>query len=413
MKYLIIIVILVTAIFGGTYYFHSENLKNAKKEISEYTIERESTIELLKTKLYQELNEEDSEFGEEFINQYDILNAQINRDTTISLFVYEDGLEIIDYEEAYLECLASKSKNDVINARLISKVNYTLDSINAGHSNASDYWTSKMKSENERFLDKNYNVDCDVYFEKEYRYSLKERSFNEFDAFLQKVAEDEIRANKSSQENEIEFNSNLRKGKSQLNSEGKAIFNERFNAEPSVRSSEFSYSGSSIGTISYTHPVTVYPNNNLESNIEYAISEQYRNNSLRNGSMPYSYCYGSSNSGSSAVKVNAGNEDVLVMIKNIQGRVIRHSYVKAHRTYQLNVPNGSYRVFFYYGKGWNPTKFMKETTCGTLKGGFHSNEIVDKDPSVLSLNYQVMTYTLTSVLNGNFNTTGSSKNEAF
>ena len=105
--------------------------------------------------------------------------------------------------------------------------------------------------------------------------------------------------------------------------------------------------------------------------------------------------------------------DDLVMIKNSSDRVIRHAYIRARDRFTLNVPNGNHDVYFYYGTGWNPNKFMKATTCGDLTGGFLSNEVVSKDPSTLRIYNQVMTYTLTEQVNGNFSTTSSSKYEAF
>jgi hypothetical protein len=129
--------------------------------------------------------------------------------------------------------------------------------------------------------------------------------------------------------------------------------------------------------------------------------------------MPYSYCYGGSNSGSSSIKVNAGTEDVLVTVKNNRNVVVRHAYIKAFRTFRINVPNGSYQVFFYYGTGWNPKKFMKDTNCGRLVGGFVSNESVSRDPDILQLYNQELQYTLSKQTNGNFSTSGSSKFEAF
>ena len=80
--------------------------------------------------------------------------------------------------------------------------------------------------------------------------------------------------------------------------------------------------------------------------------------------------------------------------------------------FTLKVPNGRYSVFFYNGRGWNPNKKMKNTYCGTPKGGFVSQESFSKDDSFYISN-QVLTYTLERVSYGNFNPEGSSMNEAF
>jgi hypothetical protein len=129
--------------------------------------------------------------------------------------------------------------------------------------------------------------------------------------------------------------------------------------------------------------------------------------------MPYSYCYGAKNSGPSRVIVNAGNSDVLVSIKDMNDKVIRHVYVKSNHTFTLRVPNGNYQVFFYYGSGWNPKRSMTNTICGNLIGGFLNNEVVSKDPEIIKLNYGYIEYTLSIQSGGNFSTAGSSKSEAF
>ena len=147
-----------------------------------------------------------------------------------------------------------------------------------------------------------------------------------------------------------------------------------------------------------------------------AIYDKYINNSLRTGSKPYAYCFGSSNScdgyGCSQIKVKTpSNSDVLVTIKK-NGKVYRHAYINSSSSYTFNIPNGRYQTFFYYGKGWNPKKFMKKTTCGTLKGGFIESEHFGKDdPEYLS--DMIRSYELILQQNGNFSTRASNSDEAF
>jgi hypothetical protein len=149
---------------------------------------------------------------------------------------------------------------------------------------------------------------------------------------------------------------------------------------------------------------------------EKAIYDKYINNSLRTGSKPYAYCFGSGNScdgyDCSQIKVKTpSNSDVLVTIKK-NGKVYRHAYINSSSSYTFNIPNGRYQTFFYYGKGWNPKKFMKETTCGTLKGGFIESEHFGKDePEYLS--DMIRSYELILQQNGNFSTRSSNSDEAF
>lgn len=148
---------------------------------------------------------------------------------------------------------------------------------------------------------------------------------------------------------------------------------------------------------------------------EKAIYDKYINNSLSTGSTPYSYCFGRNSScsdwGCSQIKVRTPyNSDVLVTIKKGE-KVVRHAFIKGGTSYTFELPNGTYQPFFYYGKGWNPEKVMKQTDCGTLKGGFITNEDFGKDsPQTLSNN--VLEYELILQQSGNFSTRPSNANEA-
>ena len=147
-----------------------------------------------------------------------------------------------------------------------------------------------------------------------------------------------------------------------------------------------------------------------------AIYDKYINNSLVTGASPYSYCFGRDNScsssGCSQIKVRTPlNSDVLVTIKK-NTEVFRHAYISAGNQYTFEFPNGTYQTFFYYGKGWNPNKVMKETACGTLKGGFITDEHFGKDIRQ-SLNNNILEYELILQQNGNFSTRPSNSDEAF
>ena len=157
-----------------------------------------------------------------------------------------------------------------------------------------------------------------------------------------------------------------------------------------------------------------------QSRIEMAekkrIRDKYINNSLPTGSTPYAYCFGGnqscSNRDCSKIEVTtSSNSDVLVTIKN-RGSVYRHAYIKAGSNYTFELPNGSYQPFFYYGKGWNPNKYMKKASCGALNGGFIESEHFGKD-SVQILSNSILSYELIIQRNGNFRTQQSNSNEAF
>jgi len=148
------------------------------------------------------------------------------------------------------------------------------------------------------------------------------------------------------------------------------------------------------------------PYNNRKSAV---TDDPYYNNSLNTGSSPYS-CYGSSASDESQISVStsaSSNCDVVVIIKS-GGEIARNVYIQAGGSFTFYIPNGTYQVFFYGGKGWNPNKVMPNG----LKGGFVANESYSKD-SPVHLEYQGLTYELIPQPNGNFSTQQSNINEIF
>jgi hypothetical protein len=147
-----------------------------------------------------------------------------------------------------------------------------------------------------------------------------------------------------------------------------------------------------------------------------AIYDKYINNSLRTGATPYSYCFGENSPcsewGCAGISVKTPyNSDVMVTIKN-NDEVVRHAYIRAGSTYEFKFSNGTYQAFFYYGKGWNPNKVMKELDCGTLKGGFIDKVSFSKDKKQ-RLDNAIMSYELILQEDGNFSTKPSNSEEAF
>ena len=134
----------------------------------------------------------------------------------------------------------------------------------------------------------------------------------------------------------------------------------------------------------------------------------YMDNRLQTGASPYKNAKLSGNESTIEVKTSAGDEnDVVVIIKH-NGKIVRNAYIRGGDSYQFSIPNGTYQVFFYGGKGWNPDKEMS----GGYNGGFVANESFSKDNAV-TLDYQGLNYELILQRNGNFNTEQSSETEMF
>lgn len=91
--------------------------------------------------------------------------------------------------------------------------------------------------------------------------------------------------------------------------------------------------------------------------------------------------------------------------------MVRHAFIKRGSSYTFELPNGTYQPFFYYGRGLNPEKVMKETECVILRGGFITNEDFGKDrPQTLTNN--ILEYELVLQQSVNFSTRPSNVNEA-
>ena len=209
------------------------------------------------------------------------------------------------------------------------------------------------------------------------------------------------------------MNKSIRK-KLKLKLEGKS-----FHVKKSV-SKVFSGFKDGLGEISYS--IDQYEDNLslLKDYVNETYASYYSTNSLYTGSTPYKYCYGKNPYCSppygyaecSFIDVIASsNSDVVVIIKK-NNRVYSHAYIKAGGSYRFKIGNGNFQTFFYYGKGWNPNKYIKNSSCGKITGGFVSNESLDKS-DVIRLNNSSMSYTLYTVENGNFKPKASNKNEAF
>ena len=136
--------------------------------------------------------------------------------------------------------------------------------------------------------------------------------------------------------------------------------------------------------------------------------DPYIDNSLSTGDQPYECRTIRGDESSITVRTSSSSEcDVVVIVKG-NDTMIRNAYIKAGGTYKFDLPNGTYQVFFYGGRGWNPTKSMPNGQ----DGGFVANESFSKDEPV-SLDYQGLEYELIPQPNGNFSTEQSNASEVF
>ncbi len=143
--------------------------------------------------------------------------------------------------------------------------------------------------------------------------------------------------------------------------------------------------------------------------------DDYSSNVFSTGDTPYFKYYGSNMECKQAectgIKITAPElSDVVVIIKknNKNGKVAGHAYIRAGDTYKINLPNGTYQTFFYYGEGWSPYKDMGNG----VKGGFINDEAFSKDDPQEIYN-AVLTYVLQLRRDGNFHAESSNRSELF
>lgn len=135
--------------------------------------------------------------------------------------------------------------------------------------------------------------------------------------------------------------------------------------------------------------------------------DTYIDNQLKTGSKPYKDYY-RSRTGDNYLDFKTSGNDYVIIVKDYRSSdVVNHIYIRAGDTGRLYLPNGTYNIYFYGGKGWSPNMENEN-----VKGGFVSGEHIQKDGPVKLYN-QYGEYTLYPVQNGNLQLQGASKGEAF
>jgi hypothetical protein len=392
-------------------------LESAKASIDEQSLANKKGFISKKSNYLNSFSEKHPNQSSIFSDYYNPEKAKYRKDTLISFFVYRSKYPITKYDNSYYDCLMSKCESEIEKTEINKAINGELEKIKSDFGEETDIWYQKIGEQ--KFLNVLIsNENCNSFFKENNKRSINKSAFKELREFLSTVKKDKYNYRKESERSKSKYNSRIRKAKRSLTSSGRKMLATQIEVSNllSDRDIYLSFNGDILGTIDYSFPSKEFEEEKFNSILDNIYLEQYKDNSLKNGAKPYSYCFGSSNScggyGCSQIKVKTpNNSDVLVTIKK-NNRVYRHAYVKAGSSYKFNFSNGKYQAFFYYGKGWNPNKFMKNTSCGELNGGFISKEHFGKDYPQ-DLYNQILTYELILQQNGNFSTKPSNKNEAF
>ena len=144
-------------------------------------------------------------------------------------------------------------------------------------------------------------------------------------------------------------------------------------------------------------------------------TDNYQVEEWTTGDMPYSKYYGDNmkcrKTECSGIKITAPEtSDVVVIVKkrNEHGKVAGHVYISAGDTYKIDLPDGVYQTFFYYGYQWSPYKDMGNG----VKGGFVRDEVFAKD-NPQEIYSAILSYVLQLRRDGNFHTESSNRSEMF
>jgi hypothetical protein len=399
-------------------YEFKEKFEVFKTSVSQYESAQLENFKKEKESRVASLSNGDKKIYQLFTQQFDESKSISERDTSFSFLYLSESVKYKVASLKYIDCLNSKCLIDEQNEANQKLITSKETELAKKYGETFSLWYPKLKDE--KLLKKvNKSGECSSFFPDLNEIYFYANIWNDFEKFMIAYNSETRESLIQNNQTENQYASNVASTKSQLRSGVMDYFDGKLSDRKSqiltTETETKQFNSPTLGLITYSVSKTSFDKQAFQNVADDAFEEQWKSNSLSTGAMPYSYCYGASNYcdyGCSKISVRTGGADVLVTIKNISGEVVRHAYINGGYTFSFNVPDGQYQVFFYSGTGWNPNKYMKSTSCGTLHGGFVSGEDVTKD-DYISLYSQQMTYELILQQNGNLSTKPSSKDEAF
>lgn len=412
-----IAVLLVLLVLSVRYIFKNQ-FAEFDISIRKYESEQLADFQQEKEKIVAQISNDGLE---QLFNEYfEESKSIIEKDTTFSFLYLSESVKYKMGRLDYFDCLHQKCIVEKQNETAQKQITLKEKELEKKFGSTFTSWYPKLKDE--KLLQKTSGIgNCSDFYSDLYEISYDKDAWSEFEKFMNSYDNEIEKAQIQSKQAETLFSNNVSSTKRSLKSGVINYFDTRLsNNKSQILSTETeskTFNSPALGIITYNITKTSFNKQAFQNVADDAFEEQWKYNSLSTGSMPYASCYGSSNYCSdwscSKIKVlTGGSGDVLVSIKNSNGKVVRHAFIKGGNSFTFNVPDGSYQVFFYSGTGWNPNKQIPSSSCSYLKGGFVSNEDVTKD-NYINLYSQIMTYELILQQQGNFSTKPSSKNEAF
>lgn len=417
-KILIGIVALLALLVVSVRFMFNSRFEEFKVSVQQYENEQLANFQQEKEKKIAQLSNES--LAQLFNQYFDESKSIIEKDTTFSFLYLSESVKYKIGRLDYFDCLHQKCIVEKQNDTAQKQITLKEKELEKKFGNTFTSWYPKLKDE--KLLQKTSRIgNCSDFYSDLYEISYDKDAWSEFEKFMNFYDKEIKLAETESLQAETQYANKVASTKNSLKSGVISYFNSQLSNSKSqiltTVTEAKSFNSPTLGLITYNVTKKNFNKQAFQNVADDAFEEQWKYNSLSTGSTPYSNCYGSSNYcndyGCSQIKViTGGSGDVLVTIKNSNGKVVRHGYIKGGYSYTFNVPNGNYQVFFYSGTGWNPNKEMPSSSCSYLKGGFVSNESVTKD-NYINLYSQIMTYELILQQRGNFSTKPSSKNEAF
>lgn len=407
------IIILLTLI--ANYWFFHRQIQHAKAYVKDQLSWKERQFLTHKAARDSVFMVEDTSYQRLLAKYFEPSKALQQADSSISYLFFSDVVSVSYYDTSFLACLYKRVEVAAQKEREQQKVKQQLKRLIRTYGSVAQGALERVSED--VFLKSEGQLSCLAYNQSPATYQVNEAAFDAIKKYIKNYRTNKGQLQRSNAKRKQAYLAAWNAGYYSLNSSGRKLLTSRMSKSKSSQTDKhFHYRDAILGELSYTLPEESYDTEKLKATISKLETEQYANNQLRTGGMPYAYCFGGSNScsgyGCSQIKVRTpSNSDVLVSIKR-NGRVYRHAYIQAGSSFTFRMPDGRYQAFFYYGKGWNPNKFIKKAGCGKLKGGFVSGEHVDKDdPQYLS--NAILSYELILQRNGNLQTKSSNKTEAF
>ena len=435
-----VIILLLIGSVGITYLLFQNKVNDFElnipkieaNEVALMDVEKDYWTKKLKND-YPRLKSYFKDSGNKEQGNLDFADAIVSKDTLIKLLFFSKQISFNGLDKEYFKCAyyheINRYKNKY-NKEYLSWFSKTRKRFGLGSKTMNNLINivkqSSSKNSGFPFLNSinNIDIECKKCIPNYITASdLDDFSIKDFDGFIKDYFKNKRVIDNSNKDVQKEYNSKFNSLSRNMNRSLTVNLDTKLKNKPVLTQNkvDFTFSGGeTLGVINYSFVKKKFNKERLEKISNDVFNDFYETNSLTNGSTPYRYCYGinpycSPPSGykeCSFIDIRASStSDVIVIIKK-NNVVYSHAYIKAGGYHKFKLGNGSFQTFFYYGSGWNPNKFMKNASCGKIIGGFVNNESVDKS-DVIFLNNSSMSYTLYSVVNGNFSPKQSNKNEAF